>query len=49
VGSAITTELVAKRVAAESTVSPADVRAALTALGGVMGDYMAQGRSVKSV
>ena len=47
VGSAITTEQVAKRVAAESTVSPADVRAVLTALGGVMGDYMAQGRSVK--
>ena len=46
-GSAITTEQVAKRVAAESTVSPADVRAALTALGGVMGDYMAQERSVK--
>ena len=47
VGSAVTTEQVAKRVAAESTVSPADVRAVLTALGGVMGDYMAQGRSVK--
>lgn len=47
VGSAITTEQVAKRVVAESTVSPADVRAVLTALGGVMGDYMAQGRSVK--
>lgn len=47
VGSAITTEQVSKRVAAESTVSPADVRAVLTALGGVMGDYMAQGRSVK--
>ena len=28
-------------------MSPADVRAVLTALGGVMGDYMAQGRSVK--
>ena len=40
-------EKIAKRVAAESTVSPADVRAVLTALGGVMGDYMAQGRSVK--
>lgn len=37
VGSAITTEQVAKRVAAESTVGPADVRAVLTALGGVMG------------
>jgi len=47
VGSAVTTEQVAKRVAAESTVSPADVRAVLTALGGVMGDYMAQGKSVK--
>ena len=47
VGSAITTEQVAKRVAAESTVSPVDVRAVLTAFGGVMGDYMAQGRSVK--
>ena len=47
VGSAITTEQVAKRVAAESTVSPAGVRAVLTALGGVMGDYMVQGRSVK--
>lgn len=47
VGSAITTEQISKRVAAESTVSPADVRAVLTALGGVMGDYMAQGRSVK--
>ena len=47
VGSAITTEQVAKRVVAESTVSPADVRAVLTALGGVMGDYMAQGRSGK--
>ena len=47
VGSAVTTEQVARRVAAESTVSPADVRAVLTALGGVMGDYMAQGRSVK--
>ena len=47
VGSAITTEQVAKRVAAESTVSPVNVRAVLTALGGGMGDDMAQGRSVK--
>ena len=47
VGSPISTEQVAKRLAAESTVSPADVRAVLTALGGVMGDYMAQGRLVK--
>ena len=47
VSSPATTEQVAKRLAAESTVSPADVRAVLTALGGVMGDYMSQGRSVK--
>lgn len=45
--SSIITEQVAKRIATESTVSPADVRAVLTALGGVMGDYMSQGRSVK--
>ncbi len=32
-GSAATTEQVAKRVAAESAVSPAGVRAVLTALG----------------
>lgn len=32
---------------AKSTVSPADVRAALTALDGVMGDYMAQRCSLK--
>ena len=34
-------------MAVESTVSPTDVRAVLTALGGVMGDYMEQERSVK--
>lgn len=34
-------------MAVESTVSPADMRAVLTASGGVMGDYMAQERSVK--
>ena len=35
--SPVSTEQVAKRIAAESTISPADVRAVLTALGGVMG------------
>ena len=45
--SPVSTEQIAKRIAAESTVRPADVRAVLTALGGVMGDYMSQGRSVK--
>ncbi len=34
-----TTEQVAKRIAAESTVSPADVQAVLIALGGVMSQY----------
>lgn len=41
VGSAITTEQVAKRVAAERRL------ALPMALGGVMGDYMSQGCSVK--
>ena len=47
VGSPVSTEQVAKRLAVESTVAPADVMAVLQALSGVMGDYMAQGRSVK--
>ena len=47
VGSTVTIDQIAKRLAAESTVSPADVKAVLEALSGVMGDYMAQGRSVK--
>ena len=47
VGSPVTTDQIAKRVAQESTVAPADVRAVLTALSGVMGDYMSLGRSVK--
>ena len=47
VGSPVTTDEVADRLAAESTVSPADTRAVLTALGSVMADYMAKGRSVK--
>ena len=47
VGSPVTTAQVAKRLAAESTVSPADVAAVLTSLGPVMAAYMSQGRSVK--
>ena len=47
VGNPVTTDQIAKRLAAESTVAPADVKAVLEALSGVMGDYMAQGRSVK--
>lgn len=43
----VTTDEVSKRLAAESTVSPANTFAVLKALGGVLGDYMAQGRTVK--
>lgn len=37
---AITTGQIAKCVTVESKVSPDDVRAVLTALGGMMGNYM---------
>jgi predicted histone-like DNA-binding protein len=47
VGSTVTADQIAKRLAAESTMSLADVKAVLEALSGVMGDYMAQGRSVE--
>ena len=47
VGSPVTTSQIAKRLAKESTVAPADVRAVLEALSGVMGEYMSMGRSVK--
>ncbi len=47
VGKPVSTEQVAQRLATESTVAPADVMAVLQALSGVMGDYMAQGRSVR--
>ena len=47
VGKPVTTDQLAKRVSAESTVARADVKAVLEALSGVMGDYMASGRSVR--
>lgn len=47
VGKSVTTENLAKRISQECTVAPADVLAVLKALSGVMGDYMAMGRSVK--
>ena len=47
VGSPVSTEQLCKRIAAESTVSAADVRAVFTALAPIMADYMSQGRSVK--
>lgn len=47
VGKPVTTDEVAKRLAAESTVSPADTFAVLKSLGGVLADFMANGRTVK--
>lgn len=47
VGKPVSTAQVAKRISAECTVNPADVTAVLTALGGVLGDYMSEGRTVK--
>ena len=47
VGSPVSTDQLSKRIANESTVAPADVQAVLKALSGVMGAYMAQGRSAK--
>ncbi len=47
VGKPVTTDEVAKRLAEISTVSPADTYAVLKALGGVLGDYMANGRTIK--
>ena len=47
VGRPADTDEVADRLAKISTVSRADVRAVLSELGGVMGDFMKEGRSVK--
>ena len=41
VGKPVTTDEVAKRLAIESTVSPADTFAVLKSLGSVLGSYMA--------
>ncbi len=43
----VTTDQVAERLAAESTVSPADVAAVLKGLAPVMRSFMAQGLTVK--
>lgn len=47
VGKPVTTDEVAQHLAKESTVSPADTFAVLKSLGGVLGDFMANGRTVK--
>jgi len=47
VGKPVNTNLVADRLAQISTVSPSDTYAVLKGLGGVLGDFMAQGRTVK--
>ncbi|WP_455593050.1 HU family DNA-binding protein [Bacteroides sp.] len=47
VGKPVTTAEVAKTISAQCTVNPADVNAVLTALGGVLGDFMKHGLTVK--
>lgn len=47
VGKPVTTDEVADRLAQISTVSRADTYAVLKELGGVLGDFMANGRTVK--
>lgn len=47
VGKPVTTDEVADRLAQISTVSRADTYAVLKELGGVLGDFMGQGRTVK--
>nr|WP_129733096.1 HU family DNA-binding protein [Parabacteroides goldsteinii] len=47
VGKPVDTDQVADRLAQISTVSPSDTYAVLKGLGGVLGDFMAQGRTVK--
>lgn len=46
VGEPVSTDQLALRLASESTLSPVDVLAVLKGLSGIMGEYMAQGRSV---
>lgn len=46
VGKPATTREVAARIARESTVSPADVRAVIESLAGVLSDFMKEGRTV---
>ena len=47
VGKPVTTDEAARRLAIESTVSPAETYAVLKALGDVLADFMANGRTVK--
>jgi predicted histone-like DNA-binding protein len=47
VGKTVSTDEVAERLADLSTVTPGDTYAVLKNLGGVLADYMAEGRTVK--
>lgn len=47
VGRQVGIELLSRRISAECTVAAADVKAVLESLSGVMGEYMAMGRSVR--
>lgn len=46
-GKTVTTAQLSRRIAQESTAARADVEAVLYSLAGIMGEYMAQGRSVR--
>ena len=47
VGKPVTTDQIAAKLAFVSTVTPGDAYAIVKNLGGVLGDYMADGRTVK--
>lgn len=47
VGKPVTTMELAQRISRQCTVNPADTYAVLVALGGVLGEFMAEGRTIK--
>lgn len=47
VGKPVSTMELAQRISRQCTVKPADTYAVLVALGGALGDFMAEGRTVK--
>lgn len=47
VGKPVSTMELAQRISRQCTVNPADTYAVLTALGGALGEFMAEGRTVK--
>lgn len=47
VGKTVSTMELAQRISRQCTVNPADTYAVLVALGGALGEFMAEGRTVK--